>query len=59
MEILYVEVITGLYPTHELDKYFGYSTHSQIKGKTIHVQPWTGRGGSRSLRLPDFKTIGT
>jgi hypothetical protein len=29
------------------------------KGKTIPVQTWTGPEGSRSLRLSDFKTIGT
>jgi len=29
------------------------------KGKTIPLQAWTGPEGSRSLRLPDFKTIGT
>jgi hypothetical protein len=29
------------------------------KGKTIPVRAWTGRKGSRSLRLPDFITIGT
>jgi len=30
-----------------------------IKGKAITVQGWTGPEGSRSLRLQDFKTIGT
>ena len=32
-----------------------------IKGKVtaITVQVWTGPEGSRRLRLPDFKTIGT
>jgi hypothetical protein len=30
-----------------------------IKGKAIPLQAWTGPEGSRSLRLPDFKTIGT
>jgi antirestriction protein ArdC len=29
------------------------------KGKAIPLQPWTGPGGSRRLRRPDFKTIGT
>jgi hypothetical protein len=29
------------------------------KGKAIPVQAWTGAEGSRTLRLPDFKTIGT
>jgi hypothetical protein len=30
-----------------------------VKGKAISVQAWTGPEGSRRLRLPDFKTIGT
>ena len=29
------------------------------KGKEILVQAWTDPAGSRRLRLPDFKTIGT
>jgi hypothetical protein len=29
------------------------------KGKAILLQPWTGPEGSRRMRLPDFKTIGT
>jgi hypothetical protein len=29
------------------------------KGKAIPLQDWTGPEGSRRLRLPDFKTIGT
>jgi hypothetical protein len=32
---------------------------SKGKGKAIPVQAWTGPEGSRRLRLPDFKTIGT
>jgi hypothetical protein len=31
----------------------------KVKGKAIPLQPWTGPAGSRMLRLPDFKTIGT
>jgi hypothetical protein len=30
-----------------------------VKGKAIPVLDWTGPEGSRWLRLPDFKTIGT
>jgi len=30
-----------------------------IKGKSIPLQAWTGPEGSRRLRFPDFKTIGT
>ena len=29
------------------------------KGKATPLQAWTGAEGSRRLRLPDFKTIGT
>jgi len=29
------------------------------KGKAIPLQAWRGPEGSRRLRLPDFKTIGT
>jgi hypothetical protein len=29
------------------------------KGKAIPFQAWTGPEGSRRLRLPDFKTLGT
>jgi len=29
------------------------------KGKAILLQGWTGPEGSRRLRFPDFKTIGT
>jgi len=29
------------------------------KAKAIPLQAWTGPEGSRRLRLPDFKTIGT
>ena len=29
------------------------------KGKAIPLQLWIGPEGSRRLRLPDFKTIGT
>jgi len=30
-----------------------------LRGKTIPLQPWRGPEGSRRLRFPDFKTIGT
>jgi len=33
--------------------------HEMGKGKAIPLQTWTGPEGSRKLRLPDFKTIGT
>jgi hypothetical protein len=31
----------------------------RLEGKAIPLQPLTGPEGSRRLRLPDFKTIGT
>jgi hypothetical protein len=34
-------------------------TFITIKGEAIPVQPWTVPEGSRRLRLPDFKTVGT
>jgi hypothetical protein len=30
-----------------------------VKGKAIPLQAWTGPQGSRRLRLPHFKTVGT
>ena len=30
-----------------------------VSVKAIPLQAWTGSEGSRSLRLPDFKTIST
>jgi hypothetical protein len=30
----------------------------KVKGKAIPLQAWKGLEGSRSLKLPDFKTIG-
>jgi len=35
-------------------RYFGLG-----KGKATPLQAWTGPEGSRRLRFPDFKTIGT
>jgi len=35
------------------------SDYKYIKGKAIPLQAWTVPEGSRRVRLPDFKTIGT
>jgi hypothetical protein len=35
------------------------SHYARVKGKAIPLQALTGPQGSRRLRLPDFKTIGT
>jgi hypothetical protein len=34
-------------------------TVNMSNGKAIPLQAWTDPEGSRRLRLPDFKTIGT
>ena len=31
----------------------------KVEGKAIPLQAWTGPEGSRRLKFPDFKTIGT
>jgi len=35
--------------------------HNNVKGKgkAIPFQAWAGPEGSRRLRIPDFKTVGT
>jgi len=40
-------------------KTYMYMGKGKSKGKAIPLQAWTGPEGSRRLRLPDFKTIGT
>jgi hypothetical protein len=34
-------------------------TARYVEGKATPLQAWTGPEGSRRLRLPDFKTVGT
>jgi len=46
--------VTLYYPMTSLVRY-----QVKKKGKAIPLQAWTGPEGSRRLRLPDFKTIGT
>jgi hypothetical protein len=36
-----------------------HNKQKKLKGKAIPLQASTGPEGSRRLRLPDFKTIGT
>jgi hypothetical protein len=40
---------------------YGTKFCDTVKGKVkaVALQAWTGPDGSRKLRLPDFKTIGT
>jgi hypothetical protein len=44
---------------NELEHIKFYWHRYKGKGKAIPIQAWTGSEGSRRLRLPDFKTIGT
>jgi hypothetical protein len=47
--------------THQPEVLYSYNCYikGKCKGKAIPLQAWTGPAGSRGLRLPDFKTIGT
>jgi hypothetical protein len=45
--------------TKHLSKKLYFESIGKGKGKAIPLQAWTGPEGSRRLRLPDFKTIGT
>jgi hypothetical protein len=45
--------------TSKLQIEFNSAFKGLIKAKAVPLQAWTGPEGSRSLRLPDFKTIDT
>ena len=51
-------LFTGLMNVH-IRIFDSYDGIMYKKGKAIPLQAWTGPEGSRRLRLPDFKTIGT
>ena len=54
--VRYLEVKVKVKQSNIYDgKIFG----GEGKCKAIPLQPWTGPEGSRRLRFPDFKTIGT
>ena len=36
-----------------------HKTNVSVQGKAIPLQAWTSPEGSRRLRIPDFKTVGT
>ena len=48
---------------HFLQRFIAQRIYTACKGKgknkAIPLQGWTGPDGSRMLRLPDFKTVGT
>jgi len=39
--------------------FFTLCMYVYILGKGIPLEAWTGPVGSRTLKLPDFKTFGT
>ena len=48
------------HPKERIQQFISYLVYRyKGKGKAIPLQAWTGPEGSRRLRLPDFKTIGT
>jgi len=50
--------IVSLFSTCQMFN-FSVTVIKKLQGKAIPLQAWTGPEGSRRLRLPDFKTIGT
>jgi len=48
-----------LHPICRLRLFCYLSEDAVKKGKAIPLQAWTGPEGSRRLKLPDFKNIGT
>jgi hypothetical protein len=61
--MVYGNIICGI-SNVSMDKYGKYGKgkgkrKGKGKGKAIPLQAWTGSEGSRRLRFPDFKTIGT
>jgi hypothetical protein len=38
---------------------YSNSSPGKVKGKAAPLLAWTGPEGSRRMRLPDFKTLGT
>jgi hypothetical protein len=49
---------TNRYPQEGVST-FVTGSNLYVEGKEIPVQFWIGPDGSRRLRLPDFKIIGT
>ena len=50
---------TLLSQSHCLTTKNGSAKEKGVKVKTIPLQAWTGSEGSRRLRFPNFKIIGT
>ena len=52
--------IRSLYFQPKIERYFSdvHKFPTNLYGKALPLQVWTGLEGSGRLRLPDFKTIG-
>jgi hypothetical protein len=58
LNLYFYSIISNIFRP-ALGLYQGKHLSTLLKGKAIPLQAWTGPEGSRRLRLPDFKTIGT
>jgi hypothetical protein len=58
-DIVFTMTLYDFTELFDYDKYAQVTAIGKGKGKAIPLQAWTGPEGSRRLRLPDFKTIGT
>jgi hypothetical protein len=54
-----IQYITAKFRRREELYIFSIGLWFMGKDKAVPLQAWTGPEGSWSLRLPDFKTIGT
>jgi hypothetical protein len=55
----FVLINTGCFSQNFQQFFLLDTSHTLCKGKAIPLQALTGPEGSRRLRLPDFKTVGT
>jgi len=57
--VICLKLVLFLIPLQFVHLFCNQSKCGKGKGKAIPLQSWTGPESSRSLRLPDFKIIGT
>jgi len=54
-----IQYITAKFRRREESHTFSIAVWFMGKGKAVPLEAWTDPEGSGSLRLPDFKTVGT
>ena len=59
MKALHTLIFRAAFIKYRCFKLTKFSVLYSYRQKAIPLQAWTGPEGSRRLRLPDFKTIGT